>query len=74
MREAAREDIWKTYMATITHSIAALYAKVNGGEYPMPTYYELTHPDASEDDTRTGAEIVDDLISRLKGGKNAESV
>ena len=67
MNEAARADIWHDYMAAVAHSLGVLMAKFGGGEYPMPGWYELMHPGEDTDDNRSGTDIVNDMINRLRG-------
>lgn len=51
------------YIATILWSIGRL---VGGNDYPMPSYEDVKHPKPS--DNRTKDEIVNNLITKLKGG------
>lgn len=64
MNESARDDLWREYMATVAYSIG----RIEGGEkYPIPPYSDLTSD--KPQDERTGEEILDGLIDRLKGGQ-----
>ena len=67
MNEQARREVWQEYMAAIAHSLGTIMSKFGGVDYPMPTYNELTHPETVQEDTRTGTDIVSDLIKRLRG-------
>jgi hypothetical protein len=67
INEQARQEIWQEYMAAIAHSIGTIMSKFGGAEYPMPTFNELMHPEMNKEDTRSGTDIVNDLMNRLRG-------
>lgn len=72
INERTRDDIWRNYMASVAYSIGKIASGLGGGEYPLPTYYELLHKDTKAVDDRSGEEIVSDLVARLgKEGNNA---
>lgn len=51
------------YIATVLWSIGRI---VGGAEYPMPSYDDFKHP--KPQDNRTKEQIVENLITKLKGG------
>ena len=61
-------------MASVAYSIGKIASGFGGGEYPLPTYYELLHHDEPPADDRTGKEIVSDLIKRLGEGGNDATI
>lgn len=67
MNEMTRRDIWNDYVATIMFTVGKMICGYGGNEYPMPSWYDLTHSDDNNDDNRTGTDIVNDMITRLRG-------
>lgn len=74
INERIRDDIWRNYMASVAYSIGKITSGFGGGEYPLPTYYELLHHDEPPADDRTGKEIIGDLIKRLGEGGNDATI
>lgn len=74
INERIRDDIWRNYMASVAYSIGKIASGFGGGEYPLPTYYELLHKDEPPADDRTGKEIISDLIKRLGEGGNDATI
>lgn len=55
-----KREFWRIYMAELVRCQAKAYYK----EFPLKSYYELVSKPEPED-TRTGQEIIDDLVRRL---------
>lgn len=59
--------MYQDYVAMVQRDIAKALYKYFGGEYPLPALHEMREPDRKpKDDERTGQEIVDGLIQKLK--------
>ena len=56
-----KREFWRIYMAELVWCQAKAYYK----EFPLKSYYELVSKPEPED-TRTGQEIVSDLIAQLR--------
>lgn len=58
------QRVWRDYTANAVWSIARTMYK----EYPMPSFTEFLEQGKTPPDTRSGQQIVDDLIKKLRGG------
>lgn len=58
------QRVWREYTANAVWSIARTLYK----EYPMPSFTELIEKGKTPRDDRTGQQIIDDLIKKLRGG------
>ena len=65
--EHERQEVWQEYTAAVLHSIGKITAGLGGAEYPMPSYIELVHPEMISTDDRSGTEIVEGIMNRLRG-------
>ena len=55
------------YTAMVQRDIAKALYKYLGGEYPMPALHEMREPEKKpKKDDRSGSEIVNGLIKKLK--------
>lgn len=63
LRERANQQKREEYLATILWSIGRM---VGGDNYPFPVYSEYMNPTPA--DVRTGEEIKNSLIEKLKEG------
>lgn len=65
MSELEEEKTWRKYMGNVLWSAA----RVAYNEYPYPIYTEFIRNEPK--DTRTGREIISDLIAMLSEGGEA---
>lgn len=62
--EQGRLELWREYTATVLYSIGR---GLIGEDYPLPAYSDIAHPDMVQNDTQTGADIIERLKKRLGG-------
>lgn len=72
-----KEQSYRVYVTSTLKMIAESVSKYGGGSYPMQTWAEIIEPKPV--DTRTGNEIVADIISKagltlVKRGEPHESI
>lgn len=62
LNEQAEQEYWQTYVADATCRLVHLWSK----NCRVPYYSTLTGRRQEQKDSRTGQEIVDDIIKRLR--------
>lgn len=61
--------MYRDYIGACAGMLTKMLAGIGGQRLDIPSYIELAHPERKEkDDDRSGREILDGLISRMKGG------
>ena len=62
-----REQSYRYYVTACLARIANTATIDHGGEWSLPSFYEMMNPESVQpEDTRSGAEIRDYILSRLE--------
>ena len=64
VKQYRRRTFWQSYTATALGMIGKL---LGGDIWTMKSYVEMAYPDQIQTDTRSAAEIKQDIIKRLTG-------
>lgn len=62
MKESSEDTAYRVYVTDCLKLIAENTANISRGQYMKSRYYDIIHP--AKVDTRTGDEIVEDIIKR----------
>lgn len=72
LEDDVHQAVWQDYMATSVHGIGTAIMGIGGvltgsrdAKWPYVGWYELMHP--APKDTRTGKQIVNDVLDKLGG-------
>jgi len=63
LNEEIRECLYQEYVTTGIKALAEAYAKVHGGDYTMPSFIEMTHPQPPKQTTEQVIEHLQKVFS-----------
>lgn len=57
-----RKELWRTYTATVLGMIGRM---LGGENWTLASYVEMAYPEMMNTDTRSAAEVIEDLKKRF---------